>query len=685
MPPQYLTIKPPLGGMVESTRLEDQPAGTCSYSLNCWPSDAEQRARLSARPAIKSFATGGTSSPSTSPIRMLGEVNYATATETTRYLIASTGGNIYKLSTPTGGWEAISSDLSISTLNPVQAAPFGNKLFIADWDTPDSKTSGTGGVFGLKNRFSTSGEIKTGGTQFDDVGLDWTTVCTPDDLLVITSGNSKGVYKIAARTATELTLPTTLSDESGLRYYIIDDPATAAFVDTFVIPDNQEWDASYINNRVLSVTEGDSAGVYAITAVTNDSLTVKEFNGDALPSDQGSASTAWAIPRSSKVLDLEASTLVRWNTTDTKGVVPHGSKMIATWQDRMVLGNDQVSPHVWYMSRNGSPYDFLYGAEDLGSPVAGTNFQGGLIGEPLTALISHNKACLLMGGKDSIWVLRGDPMQGGYIERLSDDVGVLGPWAHTKSDKDVTFFLSHLGLYAMPSGCGEVPKPVGENRLPKTGPKFWRDIDQLGFDGVHNGLIVSTSAATTATPTNFWYDLGSGGWWPFSLDGATNKLKEVTALFSWQPAAGRHSTLERSHQGSLLIGCDNGKVCRFDESSSTDEGESAISSAIRIGPINFSPSPSQSSMVQEIKGIGNYGTGISSTQVLYVGATAADALSQATAGTLGYSMTWSNTFNAVIDNPRMSGHSLVLVITGDGDDWAFEEAGLTITPLGKAR
>ena len=133
------------------------------------------------------------------------------------------------------------------------------------------------------------------------------------------------------------------------------------------------------------------------------------------------------------------------------------------------------------------------------------------------------------------------------------------------------------------------------------------------------------------------------------------------------------------------MGCYNGELCRFDESSSTDEGGSAIASVARIGPINFSPSPSQSAMVQEVKGIGSYGTGISSTQVLYVGTTASDALAQATAGTFGFPMTWSDTYNEVIENPRKSGHSLVLVITGAGDDWAFEEAGLTITPVGKAR
>lgn len=920
MPPQHLTIKPPLGGVVESTRLEDQPAGTCSYALNCWPSDSEQRARLSARPAIKSFATGGTASPSASPIRMLAEVNYATATETTRYLIASTGGNVYKLSTAAGGWTTIESDLNISGSNPIQAAPFGNKLYIADWEDLSAANSGETGVIGEHEKSGTSGLLvqgyvsdfgesgddwtETGGTnyeygydlsthaaivippsttgaRFDGVGslvrsglalptdghtATWSAKLGPWDgdssILagigdgsaaipseyglgynadtdtvyayvggslvdsVTVSGKKYCLFEIAltnsggdieyemtitdlvadsvllnythAESSTRAYTSSTLSSQvrcdgvgsgrkifveevrynwgpggdfagisgsltdssvsdwglgEGVANYLLvvtskaDHTATAVAgvheivgvedegrvlhlkgesalaatsslrwhlikmggagspaldLNAFVVPANHGWSSAQVNDHVLRVTSGDAnreKGFWEVTLASDDKLTIRKSTEQSEPpDDEGTAgfkNLQWCLPRTAKVLDLEATpnTLSRWVPTTGSGVsfgnVPHGSKMIATWQDRMVLGNDQVTPHVWHMSRNGDPYDFKYGEEDLGSAVAGTNFQGGLIGEPLTALISHNKACLLVGGKDSIWVLRGDPMQGGYIERLSDDVGVLGPWAHTKTDKDVTYFLTHLGLYAMPSGCGEVPQPVGEDRLPKTGPKFWRDIDHLGFDGVHNGLIVSTTAAATATPANFWYDLGSGGWWPFSLDGATAKLKEVTALFSWQPAAGRFdSALEifyRRHRGSLLIGCDNGKVCRLDEASTTDEGGSAIAAVVNIGPINFSPSPSQSAMVQEIKGIGKYGDDISSTQVLYVGATAADALSQATAGDYGYSMTWSDDHNAVTDNPRMSGHSLVLVITGDGDDWAFEEAGLTITPLGRAR
>jgi len=678
-----LTISPPLGGVVESTAYQSQPPYTLFDGYNCWPKDSAYRDRLSTRPSVRNFATGGTTTVgSAESVRLLAEVNYATASETTRYLVAGAGGTLYKLATAAGGWTAISSDLAISSANPVQASPFGNKLFIADWDTPDSKTSGTGGVFGLKNRFSISGEIKTSGTQFDDVGLDWTTVCSPDDLLVITSGNSKGVYKIAARTATELTLPTTLSDETGLRYYIIDDPTTAALVDTFVIPDNQEWAASYADNRVLTVVEGDSAGVYAITAVTNDSLTVRELNGDALPSEKGSASTAWAIPRSAKVLDLEAGTLARWDATDAKGVVPHGCKMITTWQDRIVMGNDQVQPHVWYMSRNGSAYDFLYGSEDLGSPVAGNLFQAGLIGEPLTALLAHNKSCLLFGAEDSLWIMRGDPMQGGYIERLSDDVGIVGPYAHTKTDKDATYFLSHVGLYMMPSGCGDIPTPVSRDKIPTRGPIQWGGDDtHMAFDAVHNGILMSNLETATATFTNIWYDLKNGGFWPLVFGAG----RQVRRLFNWQPAAG-HAL--RQFQGSLMMGGPDSKVCRFDGSQTTDEGGVAVTANAMIGPIKISQSSATSALIQEIRPSGGGETIAwtgTVTPKLYVGKNAGAA-----ANTSSHSITlsdWGGAAGFSSENPRASGAAVVLSLatTSGHGAWAFDEAVLTIIPLGRAR
>lgn len=38
-------------------------------------------------------------------------------------------------------------------------------------------------------------------------------------------------------------------------------------------------------------------------------------------------------------------------------------------------------------------------------------------------------------------------MQGGYIERLSDDVGIVGPFAYTKTDTDATFSVARWAVH----------------------------------------------------------------------------------------------------------------------------------------------------------------------------------------------------------------------------------------------
>ncbi len=197
MPLQYMTIKPPLGGVVESTGLEDQPVGTCADAFNCWPSDEQHRARLAARPGITSYATGGTTSPGTQPVRMLSEVNYATAKETTRYLVASSGGTVYTLSTAGGGWTEIAEpDVKLSSLNPIQAAPFGNKLFIADWEEVSSTNSGDSGVIG--NLRST----KTGGATSPMV---WTFLASGDGWTEANGSNYEYTYDLTSHSV--ITIP----------------------------------------------------------------------------------------------------------------------------------------------------------------------------------------------------------------------------------------------------------------------------------------------------------------------------------------------------------------------------------------------------------------------------------------------------------------------------------------------
>ena len=108
MRPQHLTILPPLGGVVESTAYQSQPPYTMYDGSNCWPKDSAYRDRLSTRPAVRNYVTGGNATAGTTgAVRLLSEINYSTTTETTRYLIAGAGGSLWKLASASSGWEAI--------------------------------------------------------------------------------------------------------------------------------------------------------------------------------------------------------------------------------------------------------------------------------------------------------------------------------------------------------------------------------------------------------------------------------------------------------------------------------------------------------------------------------------------------------------------------------------------------
>ena len=903
--PQYLTISPPLGGVVESTAYQSQPPYTCYSALNCWPKDSTYRDRITTRPGLSSYATGGTATAGTSAIRLLAEVNYATVAETTRYLIASSDGVLYKLSpdsASSSGWVAISSDLSISKSNPIQAAPFGNRLYIADWEATSVTNTGTDGVIGKLIQSGTAGEFTPILWGFSASGDGWTETTTtgeydydlsthPVEALGVLLSGKRGVRFAGpgALSRTGVTLPpdgqsavwqarlgpwngdsriiggigsggtgvpgeyalvydadtdavsayiggtevatgtvstktyclfkikltnsggtitadmtiddlkpggdgevlshsgdraytsSTLSSqvvsdqnltavfaeevrynrgsspftgtetmefsdptasswssatvgdvlavtgrqdsaatgnaksyvvtvvgdhsfvgtpaataETGLRYHLLKDTTVGHVADTFVSPGTTDFksstasgSAALIHDNVLSVTSPTDWGptFYDITSRnTGDSLTISLLNGDPIESKAGTTSAVWSLPRSAKILDLEDGTLARWEAKDGKNVVPHGSKMIITWQDRMVLANDQINPHVWYMSRNGDPNDFLYGSEDLGSPIAGTNFQAGLIGEPLTALIAHNKSCLLFGAEDSIWLMRGDPMQGGYIERLSDDIGVVGPFAHTKTDQDATYFISHVGLYMMPSGCGDVPTPVSRDKIPARGPVDWGSNDaHLAFDVVHNGLMLLYLETATHTFKSVWFDLKHGGFWPLSFS-----PKQHSRLFHYQPAAGRDG---QKALGSLMFGGDSGEVSQLDGNSIGDYGSStAVTSSVVVGPIKMSPSPAQSAMIREIQTVGEFSLASSGAvhAIIRVGPTAKYATIDFAEDKNEVALapwTFSSVLTSVTENPRVSGHAMTLEIisTAGHTGWAFDEACLTIAPLGKAR
>ena len=228
-----------------------------------------------------------------------------------------------------------------------------------------------------------------------------------------------------------------------------------------------DWTAHGIttHSHVVSVpvTVGATlAGVYAISAIhATDGLTLTGVV------DGGAGGLAWRVERSLKKYNPSTDTLSEWVATNG-GIIPSGCPLIALYRDRVVLAGAVHSPHVWYMSRQGDALDFDFStdASDNRRAVGGTTEDAGELGEPMTALIARDDY-LIFGAENSLWVLRGDPAQGGVIDNLSRTVGIATAGAYCWGPVGEILFLSRDGLFIIQAGAVSGPVSLSRDILPR--------------------------------------------------------------------------------------------------------------------------------------------------------------------------------------------------------------------------
>ena len=93
-------------------------------------------------------------------------------------------------------------------------------------------------------------------------------------------------------------------------------------------------------------------------------------------------------------------------------------------------------------------------AETATIAVAGNNSDAGELGDIINCLIPYSDDILIFGGDAAIWLMRGDPMDGGQIDLLTDSVGMAWgrPWCRDPYGV-IYFFGSRGGVYQLdPSG-----------------------------------------------------------------------------------------------------------------------------------------------------------------------------------------------------------------------------------------
>ena len=242
------------------------------------------------------------------------------------------------------------------------------------------------------------------------------------------------------------------------------------------------------DSDVVVVSDGTGAvtdGTYQIASVVASKVTLAASCG-------GSGTCTYHIARAPKTFDPATDTVAIWQATAAKGQVPTDCPLICTYRDRLCLAG--YPEHLWYMSRQGDPNDWDYAAEaeDVGRAVASDVAEAGQVGAPLTAMIPFHDDHLIFGCYSSLWRLTGDPVYGGQLNNVSQDVGIIDKMALCWTPEGDLAFLSHDGLYRLAASGVGVPEPLSRPRVPQELLGIDTNIYQvsLAFDYEGGGIHI---------------------------------------------------------------------------------------------------------------------------------------------------------------------------------------------------
>jgi hypothetical protein len=319
---------------------------------------------------------------------------------------------------------------------------------------------------------------------------------------------------------------------------------------------------------IYNAQSGVTAGVYEISGVQASKL--------VLASDAGTGNCSYRIERGPKIFDPKTNTLSLW--VSTKGSIPVGCKHIGIFNNRAVLANNLEAPHVFYACRQNDIYDWDYGAdgEDPQRAFAGSPDDNSGIAEPITGLIPHDEDFIIIGCTNSIWRVSGDPAYGGRVDPLSHDIGLVSGKSWTKGPNSETIFMSRDGFYLIPPGGNGYPQNVSHPVLPSR----LKNIDigdptvLMEYDVKRKGInLFITTSEGKSTHLHWWFDWDNKSFWP-----------EKFAKYQHNPTALMYLPSESAENTTVLMGCQDGYIRRFNDVADTDDGET-IEADVLYGPM----------------------------------------------------------------------------------------------------
>lgn len=381
------------------------------------------------------------------------------------------------------------------------------------------------------------------------------------------------------------------------------------------------------------------------------------------------------IQRGPKKFSPDSGTLAIWVAAEGKGFVPTGCPLICRYRDRLVLAGAAESPHQWYMSRQGDPNDWDYSQEDVGAAVSGQVSEASEVGEMITALIPHADECLVIGCRTSIWIVRGDPAQGGHIDNISQEIGILsqGGWCFTPNGELV--FLSADGVYVLAAGCG-AGRPVSLSR--EFVPERLLNVDpdettiSLAYDVRDRGVHVYLTESGSSETIHYWIDWEEKGFWPQTYQ----STHEPTCVIARRDVTSDYS--------EVMIGGGDGYIRRHQEDIEIDDGDYPIPSYVVYGPILLAESRAMQyeGLLTELSGTLARNSGPVRWELR-----AGNAVETAYNAAFGAAGAWHHDGLNTRDRPRLRGAAAFLKVMAGSEtrEWSVEHITAVIQPAGQRR
>lgn len=290
-------------------------------------------------------------------------------------------------------------------------------------------------------------------------------------------------------------------------------------------------------------------------------------------------------------VDDEVSTL----EATSAGDVPPRCKLLEPWQGRLVLARDADNAALWHMSAIGDPTDFDFDPPlpNASSAISGALSRAGLCPDIINTMIPFSDDFLIFGCDSSIWLLRGNPNEGGRFDQVSRTIGMAfgRPWCIDDRDR-IWFFGNKGGLFVMtPDGGIERPSQYRVDRALQDLVDLSTHYVQLAYDrrleAVHV-LVFPFGAGGTALQ-HWVYEIKWDAFYPVKF-GSTDVQPTALLVVDGDDPGDRR----------ILFGCEDSYVRLFDEDSDDDDG-SNIDSFVLFGPYALEPAPEQEAIWTQLQ------------------------------------------------------------------------------------